>query len=55
MIGKTTSAELVGQLKVCDRWRDVDTSRHVSADRTHFFVHLGTDRMWHFFNGVLVS
>ena len=54
VIGKTTSAELVRQIKACDRWGDADTSRYVSAGRESFFVHLG-DRMWHFINGVLVS
>ena len=53
VIGKTTSAELVRRLRACGV--GFDASRHVSADRVHYFVHLGTDRMWHFINGVLVS
>jgi hypothetical protein len=56
VIGKTTSTELVNQLRACNlTYADYDTSRHVSASREHFFVHIGTDRIWHFVNGVLVS
>jgi hypothetical protein len=53
VIGKTTSTELVRQLRACDT--DFDTSREVSATSEHFFVHVGTNRMWYFVNGVLKS
>ena len=53
VVGKTTSSELVRQLRACDI--DFDTSREVSATREHFFVHVGTNRMWYFVDGVLKS
>jgi hypothetical protein len=56
VIGKTKSDELVNQLRACGlTLAEFDTSRHRSASREHYFVHIGSDRMWHFVNGVLYS